>query len=93
MFSRLLARRKEREQAAEADRVKRLAADRLQAERGIELIREATTMRPCPVNNNKPCYAECVHFKEGSVYYLPSFDGADDGLYVQEYPKCRLWKS
>ena len=41
----------------------------------------------CPLNYNRNCSSNCIHFKPGSIGYW----GYELG-YISFNPKCKLWK-
>jgi hypothetical protein len=72
---------------------KRQQVDSEEREAAISSLKAARGMmlnKPCPFNENKPCFAECAHFHGGNVrrgyisYYTTIY-------WKTIFPSCKLW--
>ena len=84
---------KERKEAKKREMAERRAAQKEAAEQKVMLRKADMLKRPCPINKNDKCSENCVHFREGSVLYMPSFRPPVPGYWNARLPQCRLWFS
>lgn len=64
-----------------------------QAENEIETFKANMLSKYCPINNQEKCFIDCVHFVDGNVFYLNSFQPGFSGKWMRTLPVCRLWRS
>lgn len=85
-------KQKEKEELAIADRKKRINKSKEIAIENLDSAIAEMFKKPCPINNNDRCFAECIHFKRWSVFYMPPLPGCDDdGHWETHWPRCKLW--
>ena len=48
--------------------------------------------KPCPFREDHKCNDQCVHFREGSVYWRPTSHPGFSGYWTYKLSHCKLWK-
>lgn len=63
------------------------------AEKEVFELNSKMFSKQCPLNNNKNCFAECVHFSPGTSDWQVGWpEMGVTGQFVANPPICRLWR-